>query len=79
MKTNSDLSTDSKEQNTKYDLEANILYEGDQNMNDGVFKVNIHSSSGHWYQIQDLFVDEVAAEVINLSETYIQIWKRQTE
>jgi U4/U6.U5 tri-snRNP-associated protein 2 len=71
------LSSESTEQRTKYDLICNVLYEGGDELKTGVFKVDVyHQGSDQWYRIQDLFVDKVMAQMINLSETYIQIWKK---
>ncbi|KAI8894169.1 hypothetical protein BC833DRAFT_530919 [Globomyces pollinis-pini] len=70
-KTNSDLST-------KYDLLANIIYEGNEKKSEGCYKVHlVHPSAEQWFQIQDLFVDEIMAQMIILSESCIQIWKQQ--
>lgn len=70
------LSDDCKDLQTKYDLAANIIYEGGGTIDDGLFKVEVVHPNGTWYQIQDLYVVEIAKEMINLSETCIQIWKK---
>lgn len=63
---------------TKYDLIANITYEGTEKLEAGVFKVEIvHPANDQWFRIQDLFVDQVMAQMIILQESYIQIWKKQ--
>ena len=71
------LSDDCKDMQTRYDLAVNVIYEGGDTIDEGVFKVEVVHPNGVWFQIQDLFVDEIAKEMINLSETYIQIWKKQ--
>jgi U4/U6.U5 tri-snRNP-associated protein 2 len=54
------------------------MFEGGDELSKGVFKVDIlQTASQQWFRIQDLFVDEIMAQMINLSETYIQIWKQE--
>lgn len=58
---------------TRYDLVANICHQG--LVDSGVYKAHLKSkSNGQWYEIQDLFVEEIKHELICLSETYIQVW-----
>ncbi|KAF9348466.1 hypothetical protein BGX26_000122 [Mortierella sp. AD094] len=63
-----------------YDLLANITHEGDPaTPNSTSYKVHIqHRAREQWYQIQDLFVEEINAQMIFLSESYIQVWERKT-
>lgn len=58
-----------------YDLLANITHEGDPaTPNSTSYKVHIqHRAKEQWYQIQDLFVEEINAHMIFLSESYIQV------
>ncbi|KAG9303122.1 hypothetical protein G9A89_005080 [Geosiphon pyriformis] len=66
---------------TFYDLIANICHEGKPGKGNGIYKVHVqHRGKDQWYQIQDLIVEEINAQMIFLSESYIQIWekKRQT-
>ena len=57
---------------------ANIIYEGTEKLDTGVFKVEVvHSANEQWFQIHDLFVETIMAQMLILSESYIQIWKRQ--
>ena len=73
-----DLSFDNADLSTKYDLMANIIYEGTEKLDTGVFKVEVvHSANEQWFQIHDLFVETIMAQMLILSESYIQIWKRQ--
>lgn len=62
-----------------YDLVANITYEGDPaTPGSASYKVHIqHRAKEQWYQIQDLFVEEINAQMIFLSESYIQVWERK--
>jgi U4/U6.U5 tri-snRNP-associated protein 2 len=58
----------------RYDLVANICHEGKLGSGDGSYKVHIHSKGNdQWFQIQDLFVEEIAPQMIFLSESYIQV------
>ncbi|KAF9940002.1 hypothetical protein BGZ65_008582 [Modicella reniformis] len=62
-----------------YDLVANITHEGDPaTPGSASYKVHIqHRAKEQWYQIQDLFVEEINAQMIFLSESYIQVWERK--
>ena len=64
-----------------YDLVANVIHEGtskDSKDNRGIYKLHIlHEGSGKWFELQDLHVVEVLPQMITLSESYIQVWKRQ--
>ncbi|KAF9907370.1 hypothetical protein EC991_011019 [Linnemannia zychae] len=64
----------------QYDLLANITHEGDPSIpNTTSYKVHLqHRAKEQWYQIQDLFVEEINAQMIFLSESYIQVWERKT-
>ncbi|KAK3846282.1 MAG: ubiquitin carboxyl-terminal hydrolase, partial [Linnemannia gamsii] len=58
-----------------YDLLANITHVGDPSIpNSTSYKVHVqHRAKEQWYQIQDLFVEEINAQMIFLSESYIQV------
>ncbi|KAI5850043.1 hypothetical protein BZA05DRAFT_400713 [Tricharina praecox] len=67
-----------------YDLIANITHETvvEAGKKEGelrsVFKVQLlEKARGEWMQIQDLFVEEVARELLFTSESYVQIWERR--
>ncbi|KAF9427691.1 hypothetical protein BGZ94_004373 [Podila epigama] len=64
---------------TYYDLLANVVHEGDPaTPNSTSYKVHLqHRAKEQWYQIQDLFVEEINAHMIFLSESYIQVWERK--
>ncbi|KAH6581994.1 hypothetical protein BASA61_008741 [Batrachochytrium salamandrivorans] len=65
--------------NCRYDLIANICHEGKPGTGNGSYKVHLASKEkGRWLQIQDLFVEEIMAQMIILSETYIQIWVKSS-
>lgn len=59
----------------QYDLLANITHEGDPSVPGTTsYKVHLqHRAKEQWYQIQDLFVEEINAQMIFLSESYIQV------
>ncbi|KAJ3158055.1 hypothetical protein HDU89_000438 [Geranomyces variabilis] len=62
---------------TRYDLVANICHEG-LSAASGSYRVHVHDrAKDQWFQIQDLFVEEVMPQMIFLSESYIQIWERK--
>jgi U4/U6.U5 tri-snRNP-associated protein 2 len=63
-----------------YDLIANICHEGKPGKGNGTYKVHVqHRGKDQWYQIQDLIVEEINAQMIFLSESYIQIWERKEQ
>ncbi|KAF9979343.1 hypothetical protein BGZ73_000037 [Actinomortierella ambigua] len=66
---------------TSYDLLANITHEGDPAVPQSTaYKVHLqHRAKEQWYQIQDLFVEEINAQMIFLSESYIQVWERRSQ
>ncbi|EPY49473.1 ubiquitin carboxy terminal hydrolase Ubp10 [Schizosaccharomyces cryophilus OY26] len=63
----------------RYNLIANIVYESVLSA-DGethVFRVQLRNpASNKWYQIQDLYVEEISSDMINLGESLIQLWER---
>lgn len=61
-----------------YDLISNIIHEGNPDAGKGTYRLHIlHRGSGRWFEMQDLHVTEILPQMIPLSESYIQIWKRQ--
>jgi len=63
---------------TRYDLIANIIHEGLPGPGKGVYKIQlVNKGNGQWFQIQDLYKEVKTAQMIFLSESYIQIWERQ--
>jgi U4/U6.U5 tri-snRNP-associated protein 2 len=67
-----------------YDLIANIVHDGpakrEKEKDSGSYRVHIlHRASGKWYEMQDLHVTEILPQMIPLSESYIQVWRRQTQ
>ncbi|KTW30111.1 hypothetical protein T552_00589 [Pneumocystis carinii B80] len=65
---------------TIYDLSANIVHETVSSMEGDkrVFRTHVRNKSNDtWYQIQDLFVEEIPKEMIFLGESYIQVWERR--
>ncbi|KAI8917109.1 hypothetical protein PhCBS80983_g00107 [Powellomyces hirtus] len=63
---------------TRFDLVANICHEGRPGAGNGTYRVHVHDrAKDQWFQIQDLFVEEIMPQMIFLSESYIQIWERK--
>ncbi len=63
---------------TRYDLIANIVHEGKPDK--GTYKIHIlQKATETWYELQDLHVwtTETMAQLVALSETYIQIYERK--
>ncbi|SRR6266540_94894 len=75
IKLNIDLeNSDNSMIDTHYDLIANICHEGKPGKGNGIYKVHVqHRGKDQWYQIQDLIVEEINAQMIFLSESYIQV------
>ncbi|KAJ3001702.1 hypothetical protein HKX48_002749, partial [Thoreauomyces humboldtii] len=58
---------------TRYDLVANICHEGRPGAGRGSYRVHVHDrAKDQWFQIQDLFVEEIMPQMIFLSESYVQ-------
>jgi len=71
---------DAPEENVsyKYDLIANIIHDGTHNS--GTYRVQAkHKASDSWHDMQDLHVNQVMAQQVAISESYIQIYERQSE
>lgn len=72
-----------------YELVANITYEGVKVRDDSVegeaerkvwkAQVKEGSDSNQWWEMQDLFVEKVNADLLATKESYIMIWKRQAK
>lgn len=71
-----------------YDLVANIVHEAVRGREDAVegenekrtWKVQLlDKSRGEWRQVQDLFVENAAKELLYLGESYLQVWERRRE
>jgi U4/U6.U5 tri-snRNP-associated protein 2 len=63
---------------TRYDLVANVYHQGKGD--DSKFKVQTFCSAhNQWYQLSDLIVEEVMPQMILLTESCIQIWKRKDQ
>ena len=49
-------------------------------MQNGCFQVHtLHSGSGKWYEMNDLYMTEILPQMITLTEAYIQIYRRREE
>ncbi|KAK9464197.1 uncharacterized protein V1516DRAFT_112718 [Lipomyces oligophaga] len=60
-----------------YDLVANISHES-QGEDRHVYRVQVKDKSrDEWFQIQDLYVENVRRELLFLGESCIQIWERR--
>lgn len=70
-----------------YDLVANITYEGVKVRDDSVegeaerkvWKVQVKEGgdSHQWWEMQDLYVDRVNADLLSTKESYIMVWERR--
>jgi len=70
-----------------YDLVANITYEGVKVRDDSVegeaerkvWKVQVKEGgdSHKWWEMQDLYVDRVNADLLSTKESYIMVWERR--
>lgn len=61
---------------TSFDLIANIVHDGKYEK--GSFKIQVlHPAMGQWFEIQDLRVTPIMPQMVALSESYFQIYKRQ--
>lgn len=65
---------------TKYDLIANICHDGAAGPGKGTFRVHVkHKGASQWFELQDLHVTELQAQMITLAESYIQIYQLQVD
>ena len=71
-----------------YDLVANVTHEAVRIRDDSVdgeaerkvWKVQVRDrGKGEWLEIQDLFVEKVAAETLFTKEAYLMIWEKRKE
>ena len=70
-----------------YDLVANVTYEGVKVRDDSVegeaerkvWKVQMKEGGegGSWWEMQDLFVERVNAELLSAKESYVMFWERR--
>eukprot|EP00375_Theileria_parva_P002708 XP_765389.1 ubiquitin carboxyl-terminal hydrolase [Theileria parva strain Muguga] len=65
-----------KDSVTRYDLYCNVCHEGKPT--GGIFKVHVyHPPSGNWFQMEDLLVTSILPQQVALTESYVQVYKRQ--
>jgi U4/U6.U5 tri-snRNP-associated protein 2 len=58
----------------KYDLTANIIHDGKADT--GSFRVQVKNKSNEkWYDIQDLSINQIMAQSVVVSESYIHIYE----
>jgi len=72
----------------KYDLVANITHDNPSDVGRegaydplqvGSYKCHVqHRGTKQWYEMQDLHVQEIMAQQIGLSESYLLIFERKT-
>ena len=72
----------------KYDLVANITHESPADvgregkhdpLQEGSYKCHVqHKASNQWYEMQDLHVQEIMAQLIGVSESYVLIFERKS-
>jgi hypothetical protein len=62
------------DKNLKYDLTANIIHDGKSES--GSFRVQVKNKSNEkWYDIQDLSINQIMAQSVVVSESYIHIYE----
>ena len=59
--------------NARYQLVANISHEGKEES--GFYKIHVRAKD-KWFVMQDLFVEEIMAPMVVLSESVVQFWER---
>jgi U4/U6.U5 tri-snRNP-associated protein 2 len=72
----------------KYDLVANITHESPADvgregkhdpLQEGSYKCHVqHKASNQWYDMQDLHVQEIMAQLIGVSESFVLIFERKS-
>ena len=70
----------------KYDLVANLTHESSLSvgreekadpLQEGSYKCHVHHRvTNQWYEIQDLHVQEIMAQQIGVSESYLLVFRR---
>ena len=74
-----------------YDLVANVTYEGVKVRDDSVegeaerkvWKAQVRDVAGgegggnRWWEMQDLYVSEVNAELLSSKESYVMVWEKR--
>lgn len=78
-----DILTDENRKNhksTRCNLIANVVHDGEPVEGKGTYRVHIlQRSTGQWFEMQDLHVTSILPPLITLTESYIQIYERQSE
>lgn len=65
-----------KGKDIKYDLTANIIHDGKPES--GAFRVQVkHKALDKWFDIQDLNVNQIMAQSVVVSESYIHVYESQ--
>jgi U4/U6.U5 tri-snRNP-associated protein 2 len=65
---------------TKYNLVANICHDGQAGSGKGTYRVHVrHKGANQWFELQDLHVTSLQAQMITLAESYIQVYELQEE
>ena len=59
----------------KYHLMASVQHDGTPD--EGAYRAFVHfRANDQWYEVQDLHVNGVHPQLISVSESYIQVWRR---
>ena len=70
--------SDTKNKNLRYDLMSNVIHDGKPEA--GNFRVQVANKNlNQWYEIQDLHINSILAELVVVSESYIQFYEGYTE
>jgi len=66
--------SDTKNKNFRYNLISNVIHDGKPES--GNFRVQVlHKQLDQWYDIQDLHINPILAELVVVSESYIQFYE----
>ena len=58
---------------------ANVRHNG-SGLDSGSFTVDFHhSQTDEWFEVQDLDVRKTNAQMVSVSESYLQVWERTIE
>lgn len=60
----------------KYRLVANVVHEGEERHIGSTKAFVLHRANGKWYETHDLNIEETMAQLVTVSESYIQFWER---
>jgi len=66
------------DERAKFDLVCSAQHDGKPA--DGSYKAHVHfSANDTWYEMQDLHVQQIHPQLISVSESYIQVYRRRAD